>query len=516
MNRQESQFKAASFVLLTPDEMARADRMTIDGGVVGFELMKAAGAQVADAALAMLAGDVSARTETVACLAGPGNNGGDAFVAAEFLRRGGVPVTVWSLASRDELSGDAARAAEFYRGLVRPFSEFEPVGIDLVIDGLFGAGLSRPIEGQIADLVDRTTASSAKVLAIDLPSGVSGKSGAILGTAFRADRTVSFFCAKPGHYLEPGRSRCGTLDIRQIGIDDAVLETIQPRIFLNVPSLWRTGFPRPADLGHKYDRGHAVVFSGSATKTGAARLAAQAALRAGSGLVTVFSPSGALLINASHLTAVMLKRCEGAGDLTELLADKRLTAFVLGPGFGVGELARDYARLILREGRSLVLDADGITSFADEPESLFEAAAKAAEGPDQPKVVLTPHVGEFARLFPDIASDEDLSKVDKAKRAAERSHAVVVLKGRDTVIASPDGRAAINANGTPWLATAGSGDVLTGLIVALLSQAMPSFEAAAAGVWMHGRAAELFGPGLIAEDLAGQLPKVISDLLTLS
>ncbi|MEN3791492.1 NAD(P)H-hydrate dehydratase [Fulvimarina sp. MAC3] len=498
--------------LLTPDEMGRADRLTIKGGLAGFELMKAAGAQVADAALSMIAEAVSGSTGRIFCLAGPGNNGGDAFVAAEFLRRGGFTVEVHALVRPDQLSGDAALAAEFYRGPVKPLDGFDPDDTVLVIDGLFGAGLSRPLEGRISQLVEGINASAAKVLAIDLPSGVSGESGAVLGAAFEADKTVSFFRAKPGHYLEPGRSRCGAVDIRQIGIERAVLETIQPKAFLNTPGLWKNFLALPADNGHKYDRGHAAVFSGPASQTGAARLSAGAALRAGAGLVTLVSPAGALLINAAHLTAVMLKRCEGEEDLVDLLDDQRLKAFVLGPGFGAGDRARDYALSVLGAGRSLVLDADGITSFSDEPRDLFAAAEKSRDEQGA-KLVLTPHAGEFSRIFGDIASDGSLSKLGKARRAAEQAGAVVVFKGRDTVIAAPDGRAAINANGTPWLATAGTGDVLTGIIVAQLSQGMPAFEAAAAGVWMHGRAAEHFGPGLIAEDLAGQLPQVFGDLL---
>ncbi|MDY8110375.1 NAD(P)H-hydrate dehydratase [Fulvimarina sp. 2208YS6-2-32] len=499
--------------LLTPDEMASADRLTIAGGISGRTLMGAAGRAVAEVAQAMLGGPGGGGNGVrVACLAGPGNNGGDAFVAAETLRCEGVDVVVFSVCDIDRLAGDAAWAAAAYRGSVEPLGAFTGDGCALVIDGLFGAGLSRPLDAEIANLIETVERAGVPVLAIDLPSGLCGRSGAVLGKAFTADRTVTFFRPKPGHFLEPGRSHCGVLDVRQIGIAPDVLETIAPRQFVNRPALWRADLSLPVDAGHKYDRGHAVVFSGSASRTGAARLAAGAALRAGAGLVTLFSPAGAILVNAAQVTAVMVERCDGERDLARHLDDSRLKAFVLGPGFGVGGTARAYATQILKAGRFLILDADGISSFADRPEELFdEALGQAGEG--GPNLVLTPHAGEFKRLFPDLAAKGSLSKLDRTREAAVRSGAVVVLKGRDTVIAAPDGRAAINANGTPWLASAGTGDVLTGMICAQLSQGTPTFEAACAGVWMHGRSAELFGPGLIAEDLAGQLPAMFAELL---
>ncbi|RFC66564.1 NAD(P)H-hydrate dehydratase [Fulvimarina endophytica] len=491
--------------------MAEADRITIEGGFAGFSLMIEAGRGVADAALAMLKGLAPAVSGDVVCLAGPGKNGGDALVAAEFLRRAGWPVVVRQLGDPLSSGGDVAEAFRFYRGRSEPITSDLPQRVTLFIDGLFGAGLSRPIQGELAEIVEAVNKSSARILAIDLPSGICGRTGAVLGTAVKADRTVTFFRGKPGHLLDPGRSHCGVLDIVQIGIEDTVLQTIRPTCFRNGPALWNDVRRRPQASGHKYDRGHAVVFSGPAARTGAARLSASAALRAGAGLVTMFSPPSALLVNASHLTAIMLKRCEGAEDLFEHLKDDRLNAFVLGPGFGVGKAARQYAELVLGAGRLLVLDADGLTSFADDPNRLF-AASRNGDREPRPRLVLTPHMGEFARLFPDLAEDTTLSKLEKTKHASERSGAIVVLKGADTVIASPDGRAAINDTGTPWLATAGTGDVLTGILAAQLAQRTPAFEAACMSVWMHSRAAELFGPGLIAEDLPGQLPTVLTEL----
>jgi len=499
---------ATGVALLTPQEMAQADQATIAAGTEGIVLMERAASAVAEKALTHWP-----FAKRIALLAGPGNNGGDAFAAASILARNDREVVVCHLSPVEKLSGDAAKAAGAYHGRTEPLEAFSPADHDLVVDGLFGAGLGRPLEGGVADTVDKLNASATPVLAIDLPSGIAGTTGRMMGTAITADATVTFFRQKPGHLLEPGRSHCGHVMVADIGITADVLAAIKPANFANDPPLWLERLIFPTDAGHKYDRGHAVVFSGSAAKTGAARMAATAALRGGAGLVTIFSPASAVLVNAAHLTAVMLRACDSAEDLGQYLEDGRFNAFVLGPGFGVGEGARRTVEAVLAADRRLVLDADGITSFADDPDALFALASDGAV--DDAKLVLTPHEGEFKRLFPDLTANDELSKLDRARQAAARARAIVVLKGRDTVIAAPDGRAAINATGTPWLATAGTGDVLTGLIAAQLAQGTPSFEAACAGVWMHGKAAEAFGPGLIAEDLPSMLPRVHGEIVSL-
>lgn len=340
----------------------------------------------------------------------------------------------------------------------------------------------------------------------------------MLGSASRADVTVTFARKKPGHLLLPGREFCGEVVLADIGIGDAVIASLAPKTFANEPALWRHALPVPAVDAHKYKRGHVGVFSGGPASTGAARLSAMAAARAGAGAVTVLSPGSAMQVNAAHLTAIMLRKTDNEVDLAAFLADRRPSAFVLGPGFGVGDKARRFALAVLADGalgparsgvEGLVLDADGITAFRDKPTALFLAAgAKRA-----PALVLTPHDGEFARLFPDIAADQTLSKLEKARQASARAHGVVIYKGPDTVIAAPDGRAAINSNGAPWLATAGSGDVLAGIVAGLMAQGMPAFEAACAAVWLHAEAGSRFGPGLIAEDLPQALVAVLADLL---
>jgi hydroxyethylthiazole kinase-like uncharacterized protein yjeF len=410
------------------------------------------------------------------------------------------------LGERERLRGDAAAAAARWMGAVVGFDPALPAGCDVVVDALFGAGLGRDLDGAARVAVEAINAAGKPVVAVDLPSGVDGASGAVRGAAVRADVTVTFFRLKPGHMLLPGRTLCGRRLLADIGIPGEVLGGIAPRAFANRPALWQASFPVPAASGHKYKRGHAVVVAGE-WSAGAPRLAARGALRAGAGLVTLASPASLYAVHAGALDAVIVRQADGLAALRDLLADGRHNAVLLGPGAGVGEGTAAAVRAALGPGRAVVLDADAITSFAAAPDDLFAAIAGAGE------VVLTPHEGEFGRLFgavPAVAAAGD--KLARARAAAVASGAVVVLKGPDTVVAAPDGRAAVADNAPPWLATAGSGDVLAGIVTGLLAQCMPAFEAAAAAVWLHGDAAARCGPGLVAEDLPGVLPQVLASL----
>jgi len=484
--------------LLTPGEMSECDRLTIAGGVPGIVLMEKAGRAVADAVARHPLGT------RVTAVCGPGNNGGDGFIAARVLAERGYPVRLLLLGDAAALRGDAAEAA---RRWGRPIEVAAPdmlASAGVIIDALFGAGLNRVIDGAARAMIEAMNASGAPIIAVDLPSGINGASGAVMGAAVKAAESITFFRRKPGHLLLPGRLRAGTMRVADIGIPDSVLEQVQVRTFANGPQLWGRAFPIPRLDGHKYSRGHAVVVSGDVSFTGAARLAARAALRAGAGLVTLASPRAALEVNAAASLAVMVRAVDGAAELTALLADKRLNAVALGPGLGVGEGTRTLVTAALDGARAVVLDADALTSFQGDPEVLFRAVA----AHDRP-VVLTPHGGEFVRLFGKYPQDiQSSSKLDSARAAARASGATVLLKGADTVIAAPDGRAAINENAPPWLATAGAGDVLAGLVTGLAAQGMPAFEAACAGVWLHGEAGNAAGPGLIAEDLSEALPAI--------
>ncbi|MCA6110583.1 NAD(P)H-hydrate dehydratase [Bradyrhizobium cenepequi] len=485
--------------VLTTAEMERADRLTIAEGTPGFALMMSAGQAVAEAAMDL------AEEGPILVVAGRGNNGGDGFVAAAELAARGREVSVILLCERDSLKGDAALAA---RGWKYPVLPFNPQAIGkpaLIIDALFGAGLDRPVKGEPYEMIESVNAHGAPVLAVDLPSGINGTTGAPMGIAIRATETVTFFRRKPAHLLLPGRVHCGRVRVADIGIDPKVLEEIRPATFENVPSTWQHAFPVPKIDGHKYSRGHVLAVSGDIAATGASRLAARGALRAGAGLVTLASPSDALTVNAAALTAVMVRAVDNVIQFADLLNDRRLNTSMIGPGAGIGPRTRDFVHTALAAKRNLVLDADALTSFADAPERLFEAI-KASDGAG---VVLTPHEGEFPRLFSDISNKHPgRSKLERVRAAAERSGAVVLLKGPDTVVAAPDGRATIAANAPPWLATAGAGDVLSGIIAGLLAQSVPAFEGASIGAWMHGEAAAEAGPGLIAEDLPETLPPV--------
>lgn len=486
-------------LLLSPEAMSAVDRAAAASGIDSYGLMLRAGGAVAAAALRHYPG---ARRFVVLC--GPGNNGGDGFVAARALAESGAEVTIHLLGPAADLKGDAARAhADWMQADRRrlhaqeeasALSNYRPASGDVVIDAVFGAGLSRPVPDSLAQIIRAVEEAGLPVLCVDLPSGIDGRSGAVLGAAFQAQRSITFMTRKPGHLLMPGRSHTGVLDVVDIGIPARIVRAAEGPVQENGPLLWREQAGALDAATHKYKRGHLIVFSGTALATGAARMAALAGLHAGAGLVTVAATEDALAVNAAHLTAVMLRKIEDANALAGFLDDKRANSFVLGPGFGDFDRARDYVPLLAE--RSLVLDADGITAFKEAPQDLFDAFARG-----ETRLVLTPHEGEFARLFPDLAADQGLSKVDKAIEAARRAHAAIIYKGPDTVIAAPDGRAAINAHAPPWLATAGSGDVLAGIVGAHLAQGMPAFEAAAAAVWRHGDAAFRAGPSLSAETL---------------
>jgi hydroxyethylthiazole kinase-like uncharacterized protein yjeF len=447
----------------------------------------------------------------VLVVAGPGNNGGDGFVAARVLAARGYGVRVMLPGDRSALRGDAALAAQSWTGPVEPAPETGSLGdCDVIVDALLGAGLSRPVEGVARALIEAMNAAGVPVVAVDLPSGVDGASGAVMGAAVQATATVTFFRRKPGHLLLPGRVRCGTLTVADIGIDSAVLAEIAPQTFANEPSLWLSQFPVPRIDGHKYSRGHAVVVSGGVSSTGAARLAARGALRAGAGLVTLATPRSALMVNAAASLAVMVRPVDGPGELIRLLDDRRHNAVVLGPGGGVGAPMRDLVLATLDSGAAVVLDADALTSFSGHPDTLATAIW---QRPDR-SVILTPHAGEFESLFNSLNDSDKLhSKLESVRSAARLTGAIVLLKGPDTVVSAPDGHASIAANAPPWLATAGSGDVLSGMIAGLLAQGMEGFAATSAAVWLHGAAARAFGPGLISEDIPDALPGIYDGLI---
>lgn len=479
--------------ILTNAESYAADKFAGEHGVASLTLMENAGHAVADA--------VAARFERarVAVLCGPGNNGGDGFVAARHLKTRGFDVSLALLGERNALKGDAAEMAKRWDGAVSALSLESIRNADVVIDALFGAGLARPLEGVAKDIVAALNKSNIPVVAVDVPSGLHGDlAHPIAGECVEADVTVTFFRKKPAHVLMPGRLYCGTVIVADIGTPpDAA---IKAKIFENGPSLWNYPWPKP--LAHKYARGHCVIVSG-ARMLGAARLAARGALRIGAGLVSVASPPEAFEAHSSALEAIMVKEFAGAAGLSDLLSDKRFNAIAIGPGCGVAPSTQELVGAVLAGAAGAVLDADALTSFADDPKALFLRLREPC--------VLTPHEGEFERIFPGVLKQSP-TRIEAARAAAAASNCTMLLKGPDTVIASRDGSVIINTNAPPALATAGSGDVLTGMIAGLLAQGMDSFHAASCAAWLHGEAANIFGPGLISEDLPELLPVVLSAL----
>ena len=482
-----------SLALLTSAQMARADAAAAAAGVPGRTLMEAAGHAVAAACQARW----SPRPVTVLC--GPGNNGGDGFVAARHLAQNGWPVRVALLGPRGRLKGDAAHHAGLWSGPVEPLLPQALDGSALVIDAVFGAGLARPLEGEALATVEALSERRIPCLAVDLPSGIDGDTGAVLGAAAMAELTVTFFRKKPGHLLLPGRMHCGAVLCAEIGIPESVLNGIGPDCFENGPALWLDRLPRPRLDDHKYRRGHAVILGG-AEMTGAARLAAEATRRVGAGLLTILAPPEAVTIYALAAPGHLVRPLPADGAIPEaILGDPRVTAMLIGPGAGLEEGTRNRVLAALAAGKPLVLDADALTVFSRRPADLFAAVTDAD--------ILTPHDGEFSRLF-----DASGGKVQRARAAAATAGCTILLKGADTVVAGPGGGAVINANAPAELATGGAGDVLAGMILGLRAQGVPPQEAACAAAWLHGAAACAIGPGLIAEDLPGALPAQLASL----
>jgi len=490
---------ASDHAIVTTAQMSAIDAHAAERGVATLTLMENAGHAVADEILKRFS------RRPVAVLCGPGNNGGDGYVVARILRGEGWPVELHQYGDRAALKGDAASVAKRWSAGVSGMDNVFAKKPELIVDALFGAGLARKLDDQIASIIARVNEAAIPVVAIDVPSGVHGDTGKpIDGISFRAALTVTFFRKKLAHVIYPGRALCGEIVVAQIGIPPDAMERLWPG---REPALSENTPPRlaaPAPDAHKYQRGYAMVVSGAPAATGAARLAAAAALRSGAGLVSVASPRESVAINAAHLTAVMVKPFDGVSGFMRLIEDKRINAIVIGPGLGATPLTREMVAATLASKAAAVLDADALTSFAGDAAGLKSML--------RPDCVLTPHVGEFERLFPGLLESAP-DRASAALEAARRMGCVIVLKGADSVIARPDGHARINTNAPPWLATAGAGDVLAGIIGGLAAQGMKVADAAAAGVFIHGEAAKASGWGMTADDLPALIPPVLRKVM---
>lgn len=471
--------------ILTPQEMLAAEQAAMDSGTDRFTLMQHAGEAVAELLHAHWPHG------RIQVLCGPGGNGGDGFVAAAKLAGFWRKVEVFCTHPVSELTGDTAKAAALWEGPVLPLEEAVGRETDIVLDALYGAGLKRPLDGAAAALAER----GGRVISVDVPSGLDGYTAKPLGPCFRAEGTITFAALRPAHVLLPGSALSGAVLVADIGVP------VQTRLAENSPALWHGALPQPGFGVHKHQRGHLKVVSGGPWNTGAARLAARAGLRAGAGLVTMLSPPEAAAVHAAHLTAVMLAPFQAPSDLSSYAA--RTTAMVIGPAAGLTPATRANVEALLKTETRVLLDADALTVFAPDPDVLFALL--------RPGDIITPHDGEFTRLFGDTLATAD-NKVEAARAAAAKAGCVVLLKGADTVIAQPGGNAVVNTHATRWLATAGSGDVLAGIIAGFMAQGVDTFLAAAIGSWLHGEAGRRIGAGLIAEDLEKMLPDILSAL----
>jgi NAD(P)H-hydrate epimerase len=472
---------------------ARAiDQAAIAAGTPDLELMERAGAATAAA--------IRDRWQPVPTLvlAGSGNNGGDGFVVARLLAEAGWPVRVACARDLKALSGAAQAMAMRWTGPVTALEASRLDGAELVVDALFGTGLARPLDGEMRAVVEALNARAVPVIAVDIPSGIETDSGAVLGAAVRADLTVTFFRRKPGLVLMPGAAHAGEVVVADLDVADTVYAKVPVSLFVNGPDLWRDAFPWPTAESHKYTRGHAVILGGTEV-TGAARLAAHAAQRIGAGLTSIAADPSVVPIYAAFRADLMVKPIQGADGFRDLLADKRLNAMLLGPGSGADERLTGAIAAALDSEAALALDADCFRILADRSNGLVKRLNR--------RVIMTPHEGEFARVF-----GSPVPRLAAALKAARETGATVLLKGPDTVVAGPDGKAVINTGAPPDLATAGSGDVLSGLIVGLLANRLPPILAGIVGCWIHGRAASLFGPGLLAGDIPDLVPAVLRDL----
>ena len=476
--------------LLTVAQMGEADRLTIKGGISGIELIERAGAGVAW----LIAHRFPPQPLLVLC--GPGKNGADGVVTARRLAEQGWPVTLALSIPRDQLAGEAAAVALSWGGDMLPLHDAKPEEFGIIVDVLYGAGLNRMIEGDEAELIGRVNACAAPVIAIDVPSGMQGDSGEVQGVAIEAELTITFFRKKPGHLVHPGKARCGEVVLADIGIPATVLAGMAIAAVENLPQGWIARFPWPKPDTNKYTRGHALVISGG--MTGAARLAAHATQRIGAGLVTLACPPDSRAIFAADSPSLIVHTVEHAGQVADLLSDRKVRAVLVGPGAQPDSLY-DTIRMVIESGLPAVFDAGALTTLSQHEHLRLSL---------RERHVLTPHEGEFKRLFA-----MECGKLNSARAAAAGSGATILLKGDDTIIARPDGMVSINSNATGWLATGGSGDTLSGLITGLLAQGVSPFDAASMAAWIHAECARTFGSGLIADDLAGQVPGVLRGLL---
>ncbi len=493
-------------LLLNKETAYLIDKMAVDEGVSLSDLMETAGKRSAEIIINEIVPKIKNFNKKIYVICGPGNNGGDGFVVARYLKEEGISIRILSLNSEKELNNVVMQKLKDLDTELENIGEISFSEADVVVDAIFGVGINRPVNKNYVKVFREINKESKLIVSLDIPSGVDTDTGLLMPEAIKADHTITFVYPKLGHYLLPAKKYVGNIHVVDIGIPINVNSKIENgyMFHLNSPDYWISDFKWPAEDDHKYKRGHVLVQSGPESSTGAARLAAISALRIGAGAVTLSSSREALNVNATHLTSVMIKEINNSEEFFNFLDQKKINSLIIGPGCGVNQFTKELTLNALNYKISLILDADAISSFEEESVDFIKALEYS-----KADVIITPHEGEFNKIFGNLKG----SKIERTKSAAIKSKSTVILKGNDTVIASPDGEVIISDKTSPFLATAGSGDVLSGICGGLTAQGMKSFKAACAAQWIHSSIGLIAGPGLIAEDMISIIKDDVPDIL---
>ena len=475
-------------LLLNKETAYLIDKMAVDKGASLSDLMETAGKRSAKIIINEIIPKIKNFNKKIYVICGPGNNGGDGFVVAKYLKEEGISIRILSLNSEKELNNVVMQKLKDLDTELENIREISFSEADVVVDAIFGVGINRPVNKNYVKVFREINKESKLIVSLDIPSGVDTDTGLLMPEAIKADHTIAFVYPKLCHYLLPAKKYVGNVHVVDVGIPISVTSKIEKgyKLHLNSPDYWISDFRWPTEDDHKYKRGHVLVQSGPESSTGAARLAAISALRIGAGAVTLSSSREALNVNATHLTSVMIKEINNSKEFFNFIDQKKINSLIIGPGCGVNKFTKELTLNALNYKISLILDADAISSFGEESDE-----------------------GEFNKIFGNLKG----SKVERTKSAAIKSKSTVILKGNDTVIASPDGEVIISDKTSPFLATAGSGDVLSGICGGLTAQGIKSFKAACAAQWIHSSIGLIAGPGLIAEDMISIIKDDIPDIL---
>ncbi len=495
--------------IFTSKSSYELDRLCVRRGIKFLDLMENAGKSAFTKIEKTIIPSLKEFNKKILILCGPGNNGGDGLVIAKYLLKSGYKVDIsFPISSKSKINKYSNNKLKNLDISPQKFDDLNLIKYSMIIDSIFGIGLSRNFSSNLIKIVEKINKAKACKVSIDIASGINSDSGDLMPISIKANHTITFVAPKVGHYLLPGKINSGNIHVVSIGEkkSEILRATRLSKVELNIPESWIKKFKWPSKFDHKYKRGHILVKSGPLTSTGASRLAAVSALRSGAGVVTLASETSALEVNASHLTSVMLKEINNTEEFFNFVKEKKIKTLIIGPGSGVNQMIKELVIRAIKEEIEFVLDADGLTSFEKNPNELFDLLRKRRK---RNNIILTPHEGEFNRLF----KFDNMNKIDKANKAADITNSTILFKGNDTIISSPKKITLLARESSPFLSTAGSGDVLAGICGSFLAQGMKSHFAAGAASWLHNEVGIESGPGLIAEDMNKFLSKVISKQL---